>query len=202
MLDVYLHGHLGKTFGERFRLDVATAGEAIRLLDCNFPTFLETLSKGSYEVIRGDQIDGLRLDIEHVNSFRLGAADLHIVPVLEGAKNQGGVLKALAGVALVGAAVFMSGGALATPVAGGALGGLTYGNMAILGITAILLGASVALSSREKDKNKKDQSYSLGTPTNFSDQGNPVALIYGEPFAGANLISAGMDIENIGSYQG
>lgn len=201
MRNVYLHGHLGKAFGEHFRLDVSTAGEAIRLLGCNFPSFLDELAKGSYEVVRGEQLDGLRIELDHVNSLRLGGGDLHIIPVLEGAKNQGGVLKALAGVALVGAAVFMSGGALATPVAGGALGGLTYGNMAILGLTAILLGASVALSSREK-KEKSDQSYSLGTPANPTNQGSPVPLIYGDPFVGGTPISAGMDIENIGSYQG
>jgi predicted phage tail protein len=34
---IHLHGALKKQFGPSFRFDVATAGEALRALNCAFP---------------------------------------------------------------------------------------------------------------------------------------------------------------------
>jgi len=205
MRKVHLHGRLKKLFGGPFDLEVATAGEAIRALNVNFPgKFMDALKEGSYEVIRGDKKDGDRLDLEDVNTFNLGSADLHIVPVVEGSRSQGkggGILKAILGVALIGAAIFFSGGALATPIMGGGgmLGGMTYGHMAMLGVALTLAGVSQILSPAEdpSDETKKDDSFSFSGPGNAYSQGNPVPLIYGEVITGSVLISGGLDIEDI-----
>ncbi|MET4217841.1 putative phage tail protein [Bradyrhizobium sp. LB14.3] len=74
---VHLHGKLGKEFGQSHRFDVATAGEALRALNCAFPgRFVKALEDGYYKVVRGDKRNGMQLDLELVNGFNLGIADL------------------------------------------------------------------------------------------------------------------------------
>ena len=61
-------------------VDIETAGEAIRALNCNFPTFLKSASEGCFELVRGELADdSMRIGLEDVNEFRLGRADLHII---------------------------------------------------------------------------------------------------------------------------
>jgi predicted phage tail protein len=200
--DVILHGHLKEKFGDKFSLDVATAGEAIRALNVNFQTFIEELKEGSYYIICGDQEQGLSLDLEDVNEFKLGSKELHIMPVIEGSSSEGkggGILKAILGVALIGAAIFFSGGALAAPIANGAMMGMTYGNLAMMGLALTLAGVSQLLSPQEKkDEDKKDESFIFSGPGNSYEQGSAVPVIYGEVITGGVMISGGVDIENIG----
>lgn len=51
---IHLHGRLGRLFGKRHRLDVASPAEAIRALSALYPKFAERLRKGSYQVRVGD----------------------------------------------------------------------------------------------------------------------------------------------------
>ncbi|SER29873.1 Phage-related protein, tail component [Faunimonas pinastri] len=199
MREVVLYGRLKKKFGGPFKLEVATAGEAIRALNVCLKGFAQELEKGAYEVVRGARKSGMHLELGDVNEFRLGKADLHIVPVLKGSKS-GGVMKAILGVALVGAAIFFA------PAAGGlsaAIGstGLTYGNMAMVGVALSLAGVSSMLTSKNKSKKSdSDTSFTVNGPGNSYEQGNSVPLIYGEVITGSQLISGGLDIENIGAW--
>jgi predicted phage tail protein len=190
MRDIRLYGHLREKYGESFRLDVATAAEAVRALNANLKGFYDELSKGSYEVVRGDLETGFKLDVDDISQLKLGAGTLHFVPVIEGSKSGGGLLKSILGVALIGAAVFLSGGILAAPI--GSLG-LTYGNMAAVGLSLTLAGVS-NLNSKSTDTKNKD-SYTLSGPGNAYEQGNPVPLIYGEVITGSVMVSGGIDIE-------
>jgi predicted phage tail protein len=201
MRKVHLHGHLGATFGPVHEIEVATAGEALRALGANFRNFMTVLKEGAYEVVRGDKKSGHALDVDDINEFRLGRddADLHFIPVVAGAK-RGGILKAILGVVLVGAAMFMSGGALATALPG--LGGITWGNVAMIGLGLAVAGASQLLTNQEKKKEESDQSYTLSGATNTYEQGNPVPLVYGEVITGGHLISAGVDIEQLKNKAG
>lgn len=135
MHNIFLYGHLREEFGPVFRFDVATAGEAMRALNCAFPRrFIEQMKKGSYRVMRGDPDTGMHISPEYINQLRLGEADLHFIPVASGSKGttdfKGG-LELAAGVLLIGAAIFFSGGTLAAPLSamGSALplGGLGLG---------------------------------------------------------------------------
>src|SRR6185437_11830439 len=115
---VHLHGALAKEFGESFRFDTSTACDTLRALNCAFPgKFIKALQGNSYRLVRGDPDTGMELDLEEINKFRLGGADLHLIPVAEGAMTQTakGTTKIVLGAALVGGAIFMSGGTLATP---------------------------------------------------------------------------------------
>lgn len=214
MRTVHLHGHLGKEFGKSFRFNVATAGEALRALNANFPDrFMTLISEGSYYLIRGDRKTGMGLDESHLNDFRLGKGDLHIIPAIEGSSQRGkggGGIKAILGVALVGIAIFMSGGLAGGGVLAGMgqvalpLGGLniTYGQIALFGAAMALAGAASLLSPAEKpkDETKRDDSFSFSGPINTNEQGNPVPLIYGRVMTGGQPISSGIDVEDVGVW--
>ena len=198
MREVILHGTLAKKYGKSFKLDIATAADAIRALAANFPSFIEDMRLGSFHVVMGKKIDtGIALDERECGGFNLGASTLHIAPVVAGSKRSG-VLKAVLGVALLGVAFAFSGGALATPLLGGAgfLGGITYGNLAMIGAAMALSGISSLLSPEEKTSEKQD-SFTFGGPGNAYEQGSPIPLVYGRVITGGVLVSAGIDIEPI-----
>lgn len=210
MRSVYLHGHLKREFGESFRFDIETAGEAIRALNCAFPgRFLMAIKEGSYQLIRGRRRGGMNITLDRLNDFRLGSADLHIVPLPAGSKSArgGATTKIIVGTALAGAAIFLSGGALAAPLAGqfGAALGITYGQVAMLGLGVALAGVASAYAQPETPQSAdtdKANSYAFRGPANVNEQGTGVPLIYGGPIVvGSQAISAGMDIENVGAYQ-
>ncbi|MCP1540052.1 hypothetical protein [Methylorubrum extorquens] len=202
MRRVILYGRLKRMFGPEFKLDAATVGECIRGIALQVPGFLEELKKGAYEVIRGKRKSGLRLGEGDINEFRLGNADLHLVPVVAGSKKSGGkgggMLKMILGVALVGIAIFASGGTLAAPLAGLAGGGM-WGTVAMLGLGMAVSGAAQMMAKKDeaKDEVKKEDSFSLNGPGNAQAQGNPVALIYGEVMTGSIPGSTSIDAEDI-----
>lgn len=204
---IYLHGSLGKEFGEHFDLQVETAAEAIRALNANFPgRFMRALMDGAFQIVRGSLEKGMALAEEHITGFRLGRGDLHIVPVVVGSRNKGGgALKTILGVALVGIAIFASGGTLAAPLAGMStaipgLMGFTWGNLALMGGAIALAGVSSMISPTEKPK-KRDDSYAFNGPMNVSQQGVAVPLVYGECMVGSVTISSSIDIEQIGTWR-
>jgi predicted phage tail protein len=178
--------------------------------NCAFPgKFVQALQTGSYKVVRGDKRNGTFLGLELVNSFNLGRADLHIIPVAKGASNSKGTAKTILGVALIGGAIFLSGGTLAAPLAhmgtavsiGGTSLGFTWGTIAAIGLGLTLAGIST-LMSNPATKEEKTDSYSISGPTNTGQQGSAISLVYGECIVGAIGVSFDADIENIGAYAG
>lgn len=205
MRDIHLHGRLAR-FGAFHRLEVDTAGEALRALHVNLDGFLDALREGSYEIVRGDVETGMRLDLDDLNAFRLGAADLHIVPVVEGSKSSGGTAKILIGVALVGAAIFFApagagllGANLGAAVGTGLFSGITYGSIAMIGLGLTIAGVASMIGMPKEEKTKDDSSFTLSGPGNAYEQGNPVPLVYGEVVTGGVLISSAVDIEDMRS---
>ena len=211
---IHLHGRLGKIFGKVHKLDTATAGEVVRAFNAIFPQrFIKELETGSYHVIRGKRIGGLHLQEDDLNSLKLGRGDLHIAPVVEGSKKggkgkAGGSMKAILGVVLIGAAIFFSGGTLAAPLAGmgGAVPGLaiggmsiTWGNIAMFGLAATLLGASQMLTKQDKPKEAaNDASFAVNGPASTFAQGNPIPIIAGlECIVGAQVISVSSSVGDI-----
>lgn len=200
MRKIYLHGTLGDKYGAVVEMNVATAGEAVRALRCNFPEILKDLREGAWHVVRGDDIDaGLALGEDDLLTFRLGKGDLHFVPVVAGSK-RAGLLKVVLGVALIGVGLFMGFGApiLGAAASGGVLGGLTYGNLAMMGAAMALAGVSQMLAPEEEGGGDKESSFTFSGPGNSYEQGAPVPLVYGGPLiVGGVMISGGVDIEKI-----
>lgn len=207
---IHLHGKLKKKFGAKHKFDVRTAVEAVRAFNVAFPgEFIAEMKEGAYRLVRGDRHNGLQLDLDLANSFNLGNADLHIIPVPQGAGNGKGIGKTILGVALIGAAVFFSGGTLAAPLSGMssqafALGGMSvsWGNIALVGLGLTLSGAASLLAKTNSTDDKDDSSFTINGPSNNAQQGAAIPLIYGEVIVGSTCISFDSDIEDIGAYQG
>ena len=206
---INLHGSLKKQFGPSFRFDVATASEALRALNCAFPgKFVEALRDGQFKLVRGDKRSGMQLDLDLVMNLNLGMGELHLIPVAKGAMNQTakGTTKVVLGAVLVGTAIFLSAGTLAAPLAGlsaavpGMLG-ITYGNIAAVGLGLALAGASTLLS-KPAAPNPASNNVSVGGGNigNSGQQGNAIPLIYGEVLVGTIPISVSSDVEDIDVY--
>lgn len=203
---IHLHGKLGKEFGASHRFDVATAGEALRALNCAFPgRFVKALEQGAYKIVRGDKRNGMQLDLDLVNQLKLGIADLHLIPVAKGAASNTakGTTKIVLGAALVGGAIFLSGGMLATPLAAsGILSSTTYGTVAAIGLGLALSGASTLLSKPAGEPTQASNGLSVngGNIGNSGKQGDSIPLIYGECMVGSTPVQAWSDVEDISVY--
>ena len=205
MRTIHLYGHLEQEFGSSHRFDVATAAEALRALNCAFPgKFVAALREGSYKLVRGALRTGAVLDLDLICELKLGSADIHLIPVAEGAAmSQGakGTTKIVLGAALIGGAIFMSGGMLAMPLAAtGLLSGVSYGTLALVGVGLVLAGVSTLLSKPAVNTASNSVSVAGGNIGNTGGQGNAIPLIYGEVLVGSVPISVASAVEDIDVY--
>lgn len=186
MKTIILYGDLRKQFGKEFRLNVKTAGEAIRALCklvAGFEDYLVKNSSPGYHIKLGKQY--LSNDELYEPS---GSKDvLRISPYIAGS---GGALKVIVGIALVAVA-------LSNP-AGLTLAGFTLSQSAMLsfGVSLVLGGISEILFSPPKPPSSQSRerdarpSYAFDGPENTVEQGNPVPICYGELMVGSQVISA------------
>ncbi len=210
MRTIHLYGSLKKEFGPSFRFDVATAGEALRALNCAFPSkFVKALDGGYFKLVRGDKRSGMQLDLDLICELKLGGADLHLIPIAKGAamsQTAKGTTKVVLGAALIGTAIFFSGGTLAAPLIGMSnavpgLLGITYGNIAAVGLAVTLAGAATLMSKPAASQaNQSSADINTGSIGNSGQQGDAIQLIYGEVLTGSVPISAASDVEDIDVY--
>jgi predicted phage tail protein len=202
---IHLHGSLGAQFGDLHHLDVATPAEAIRALTFLFKDFRRALLAGTWQIIRGDPENGLQLEPDSLG-IRLGKAPLHIIAAPIGAGRGGGTIKLVAGIAIMAAAIYFSGGAAAAAGgdfagAAGALGtstgvlGITYGQIALVGLALTLTGISNLIAPAPKTANDK-QSYAQFGPVNTATEGSPVPVIYGTVRCGSLVCAMTMTTVN------
>jgi predicted phage tail protein len=215
MRNVYLYGDLAKQFGPVFRIRANTVGAVIRLLEANFRgKFMARVLHGEYRVVAGkgfEDENATHFDDELVRSdLNLGSKDLHIMPTPQGS---GGVFRVVLGVVLIGAALVLSGGTLAAPLAGMggtafSLGGMavSYGSIALFGASMVLGGLSQMLTPVPKigadsyaGRETADErpSFIFNGAVNTTEQGGPVPVIYGRMRVGSTVISGGITTENI-----
>ncbi|MCW2242812.1 TipJ family phage tail tip protein [Azospirillum canadense] len=203
---VHLHGALRRRFGAVYELDVASPAEAFRALHVlTSGAFLPAVKDGTYRIIRGDKKTGLHLGADEL-TFHLGAGDLHIAPVAAGSgqKSKGGV-KAVIGMVIMAVAIVYSGGTaagLAAPAFGGAAMGMSYGSIALFGLSMVLSGASMMLAPQVKGLDSlesvdKRASFVMNGPVNAQEQGGAVPLIYGRCRVGSTVVSAGLSVDQI-----
>jgi predicted phage tail protein len=208
---IHLHGSLKTQFGASYRFDVATAAEALRALNCAFPgKFIAALQGGSFRLVRGAKDTGMSLDMGLITDLKLGSADLHLIPVAKGAamsQHAKGTTKVVLGAALIGGAIFMSGGTLAAPLSmmgNAAIPGLgvTFGNIAMVGVALTLAGVSTLLTKPAVNINTASDSLSVagGDIGNSGQQGSAIPLIYGEVLVGSIPISVASAVEDIDVY--
>ena len=204
---IHLYGRLGEEFGIFHRFDADTVGEAVRALASQFKGFLPSLRKGSYQVIRGSNLEGEEMS-EPMLGLTLGRDDLHLVPVIEGAKQGGAkpIISAVLGVALVATAFIMApaGGMAATMFnlpAG--LGAVSFSQVALFGAAMALGGIwqLIAPMPTVSDYNAREQdkkvSFVFGGAVNRMEQGGALQVVYGRFRVGSTVVSAGIDIQEL-----
>lgn len=197
MRTVRLNGQLGKKYGRVHKLDVRTPAEAVRALCANFPEFekdvIESTERGvGYKCV----VDKAQIGEDHLHYPM--SRSFSITPVVAGA---GKTLGIILGVALIAAAVFMPAFVPVFSIAGttfgfGAAATLTLGVALTLGGIAQLL-APTPKAGTQAERNENPM---FNGPVNTSQQGLPVPLGYGRMIVGSAVISAGVTVEQSGSY--
>lgn len=194
---VVLHGYLAEEFGNTFHLDAQTPAEIMRALSVQLRGFASRVRAGEFFVVRGEE------KIEETGLIMtLGScAELHIVPVANGSKNNG-VLKVILGVVLIG---------VGFAVAGAFSGGAMNMGATLLGMSAktfITLGAGMFLNGLGQmlsptptvDSNESADarpSYLFSGALNLSEEGNVIPVAYGAPWCGSLVASSGMDTKEV-----
>lgn len=195
MRSVQLAGELGRRFGRRHRLNVASVAEAIRALCANFPGFDRYLvESGEHGVGYRVLIGGTAIERDEEVCFPVGQGDVRLVPVIAGSKR--GIGAILMGAALI-ALSFATGGAAAGTF-------LAYVSTAAgnIGFAMALSGVAQLLSPSPKfpgpnERPEEEPSYLFDGPVNTVNQGQPVPVCYGEMTCGSAVISGGIVVEEI-----
>jgi predicted phage tail protein len=194
---IRLYGVLGTQFGREHRLAIDSPREAIKALSVLYDGFEQFLANAhlrglEFAVFKGQR--NITEDELHLDT----SEEIRIAPVIKGSK-RGGFFQTILGVALIGAAAFLSGGLSVAFTAAGTWGGalaLSGAAMAIGGLVQMLSPQPQGLSMRQDTDNKP--SYAFGGAVNTTAQGNPVPLLYGldRREVGGAIISAGIYTED------
>lgn len=188
MKTIHLHGTLADQFGEFFKLDVNSTGEAVHAIACQIPAFKAFMMRAEQDgmdfAIFEDTIDeqGNIGESDLINYTN--AATIHIVPRVMGAGGDAfGWLQVIAGTVLVGVGMYFG----IQPLIGMGVG-------LILGGAASLLMPMPEMQDQSEDGNRPN--YGFGGAVTTVGQGNPVPILYGERYIGGFICSAGIYTED------
>ena len=218
---VHLHGSLAK-YGGPFTLHAHSPRDAARALALQMPELKREILAGQFHIVVRNAIGEFEIGHQELDfKLRGDPQHVHITPILAGS-NKGGA-KMVVGFMILAAAIVFSGGAaiglagmegvggagaafadaMATEVVSlGALGSITFGDIAMVGGAMFLSGLASNLSSTPKaDFNQfnspdKRQSFLFNNnQANLTEEGNVVALVYGEMIIGTFVLSEGLHAE-------
>lgn len=189
MATVRFYGDLQR-YGRKFKLEVYTAGEALKALMIQIPGLRQHIQSGEYRV----RIAGKDMHQDDINTGMQNLlpddAVIHIIPHLAGAKN-GGILPIVMGVAMVVAAFWTCGFSMVA-------WGSAQTMLAVSGAAMILSGTMMMLTkmpvtgpmSAEKSGNT-----AFSNLDNTVTQGQPIPVCYGEMMIGSKVLSQGVTTE-------
>lgn len=214
MKTIKLYGDLAQKFGDEFKLDIVTPAEGIRALSGQLKGFADALREGEYHLIRGED-----LELQEADQIRLALGkckEFHIIPKAVGAK-RGGLGKAIIGIAVLAAAFYFA------PAVVGAMGptmgmgttafafgsfNITFANIALFGASMALSGIGQMLTPVPKvgdygarERPEERPSFLYTGPINAVEQGQPVAIPYGEVLVGSVVISGSLSTEQIATEE-
>ncbi|WP_353182454.1 tail assembly protein [Bosea sp. (in: a-proteobacteria)] len=201
---IYLHGEAATLFGPEFVLDVGSLKDVAQALGVQLKGFREYIAGHDFRVVAGKALDdGMELGNEQI-SFNVGARDIHIVPVVKGAK-KAGVGKLIAGVLLAAVAWWIAPALLPAGFMGAeaslTIFGLNANTIAMFGVAMALSGASQMLTPKQKKQQgtsaERQPSFVFNGAVNTTEQGGCVPLIYGRTMVGSTVISAGLTTDDI-----
>ena len=180
MITVCLYGGL-RECGRRFDLQVASPAEAVHALTVQIPALRQKLRQGFYQVRFGrrDWSEG-----ELKSGFGQPAEGvLHIVPRVQGAGKNGGIIQTVLGVVLivVGALTSWSGGA----------------SLVVAGVGMVAGGVAQMLTKPPKFETGKgvesSRNSSFSNLSNTAAQGQSMPLAYGRIYCGSRVVSQGIE---------
>ena len=195
MTRIYIHGKLGKIFGEYHELDISRKMDVVNAIDANRKGFKKTILSSFAKDIHFDLVDpnGSKEEFSSVDEYLSQPApeELHIVASICGSG------PVIAIVMKVGAAVAK----VASVVSGFLTGGSFLGNLA-MGI--LMEGIQMLLTPKPKGpasqqiQSKIDQaSYLFSSLENQAVQGFPIPMLYGELRVGSSIVSVNVLSEDI-----
>ncbi|RDJ21994.1 tail assembly protein [Bosea caraganae] len=201
---VHLYGEMAERFGPMFMLDVGSLKDVAQALGAQIKGFRQYITDNTFRVVAGKSLDdGIQLDKDQV-SFNTGKRDIHIVPVVKGAK-RAGIGKIIAGI-LIAIVAWWAAPALIPAGFMGAEGALTIAGInastiAMFGVAMALSGASQLLTPKPKKQPntspERQPSFVFNGAVNTTEQGGCVPLIYGRTMVGSTVVSAGMTTDDI-----
>lgn len=192
MKTIVLLGELGKRYGRRHRLDVASPAEAVRAMCANFKDFAGFVSASAERNV-GYRVITAREDLAADELHQPAGKTITIAPVIAGAG--GSVGKIILGAALIAAAIFVP--ALAVPL----FGTTTLATVAFsVGVSLALGGVAQMLApvppSLDRGIDADKPSYIFNGAQNTTAQGQAVPVGYGRMIVGSAVISAGINVED------
>ncbi|MCO5090879.1 tail assembly protein [Bosea sp. (in: a-proteobacteria)] len=201
---VHLYGEMAERFGPEFMLDVGSLRDVARALGVQLDGFRQYIAEGLFRVVAGPSLnDGIELGEDQIE-FNVGNRDIHIVPVVKGAK-RGGLGKVIAGVLLMAVAWWIA-PALIPAGFMGSTGSLTIlgfnaNSVAMFGVAMALSGASQMLTPKQKKQQntspEEKPSFVFNSAVNTTEQGGCVPLIYGRVMVGSTVVSAGLSTDDV-----
>lgn len=181
MIEVRLHGPLAR-FGKVWNLDVRSPAEAVNAIDRMKGGFRKLIwdlhQKGFQFRVRTKNFDYTSENL----LMTVGSANrLDIIPILMG--SSAGVRFVIGAVLVVaGFALYGSG----SPVLGQAL--ISAGASMMIGSVAEMLAPKV----KKEDLENNAKNWTLSGPSNTSEQGVPIPIIYGEVLTGSHVVSSSL----------
>ncbi len=205
MVNVYLHGQMGQSFGKKWLgLAVKSVSEALHAIDVNskgaFRKFLIDNKDKNYRIKVGKRF--IQEDIEAKGPC--GRQDVHIVPVIKGRKSGAG--KIFAAVAIIALTVFTAGAGLGIAGLTGNIFGAYVGVAASIGLsigTSLLLGGISQLMAPKpsndvtSDTKENRNSFDFSGNIDTMEQGFPVPVAYGRVMIKPSPISLSYFHESI-----
>lgn len=199
---IKLYGSLGKKFPKENKIQVNSAGEAIRAMEANFPGFRDEIKyDGKYIISRGSQLKGSKSIDENEIDMTFDTDTWHILPVPMGYGGKGGFFSLILGAALIATAFFMPAAAAGTAIF--TAGGATWGGVLMsTGIGLVLGGIAQMLAPSVPNfdySNRADErpSYLFNGPVNIGEPGVTIPVVYGESFIGSIFISGSLEVTDI-----
>lgn len=181
MTKVFIHGRLGKEFGEYFELYISKPKDVLLALDANCEGFQKRMidlakSGAQYSLIADDQAIGAVEDYISKRKIK----EIHIVPTLFGS----GVGALAIGVGVIAyAASFYATGVVAAILVAVAVAAISYGVQVLM-----TKPPSGNLVGQTGEAGATSKSYLFSNRENITQQGGPVPLGYGRLRLGSAVV--------------
>jgi len=195
MTKIFIHGKLGKIFGEHHELNIQKKVDVVNAINANRQGFkqkiLSDFKKGvDYDLINPNDPDKKWNTIDEFLN-EPAPEELHIVPAINGSAGLFAIGAFL--VSTVVAAVSAFGAFLA---GGGFLANLAIG-VILNGIQMLLFPTPKGPAAQQVEGKLDQSSYLFSSLDNQSVQGFAIPLLYGELRVGSNVISVNVFNEDI-----